>query len=416
MQYQFIFKCFRIICLLVTGALFLRGGLKYLEDKNNTEIEYRTFQETHLDIYPTLTLCVWNDVFKMTFGLYDREKLNKTYKVKDPLEYMKFLDGIIWDDEMVGVDYDDVTLDIKDRVESIVIIGDKWKELYSWHMSTNNANQSTKSSHSPSYSTNGFPFYTSYRHAWGKCFSLDLTVDQIPQLQENLINVIMIKFKNIRIPNVNLHYIISYPGQILQGLTIDLEFAWSQRITSGFLKAKLFLIDIIEVFRRRNTFHESCNENSKEYDNTVMENLIKTANCTPPHWNISSDYTICDNKEDMRKVSIPGSAGKTSSTAFLKKFLRPCDGILSATLNRVSERRQITFGGLIPTAGVNSASVGFLFKNDRYKEIKYTRKFDIESLIGNVGGYIGLFLGFAIWQLPDAIDFLITKLRTLQGG
>ena len=34
------------------------------------------------------------------------------------------------------------------------------------------------------------------------------------------------------------------------------------------------------------------------------------------------------------------------------------------------------------------------------KEIKQIMAFGIESLIANVGGYIGLFLGFAIIQLP----------------
>ena len=55
-------------------------------------------------------------------------------------------------------------------------------------------------------------------------------------------------------------------------------------------------------------------------------------------------------------------------------------------------------------------------KNEEYKEIKYTRAFDIENLIGNVGGYIGLFLGFAIWQLPDTIEFIAKKCSALFGG
>ena len=118
----------------------------------------------------------------------------------------------------------------------------------------------------------------------------------------------------------------------------------------------------------------------------------------------------------MKQVYIPYSPGKIATTTFLRKFLRPCDGLLSAAFKTVSERRQLTFGASISTGGVNSADLGFAFKNDRYKEIKYARKFDIESLIGNVGGYIGLFLGFAIWQLPDAVEFLARRLRNQLGG
>ena len=376
-------------------------------------MEYRKFQESKRDIYPTITFCIWNGRFEDKLGLYDREKLNKKYGIKEPGEYISFLKGHIWEDKMIEVDFDDVTLEIKDRIESIKIIGNKWQELYTWDMNDENRNESAESSSKFPQS----PFYTSYRHADGKCFSLDLAPEKMPNIRGQQINIVWIKFKNIRIPGINLEYMISYPGQILQGFTLDIESSWSQSITTGYLKGKNFFIDIVEVFRRRNTFlRKSCNKHWEKYDETVFSNIIKTANCKPPHWNISTDYPICNRKEKMKKVYIPLSPFKPASPKFLEKFLRPCDRIQAATFNTVSERRQLTWGGSISTDGVNSADVGFHFKNDRYKEIRYTRAFDIESLIGNVGGYIGLFLGFAIWQIPEAIEFLKIKLQTLQGG
>ena len=39
--------------------------------------------------------------------------------------------------------------------------------------------------------------------------------------------------------------------------------------------------------------------------------------------------------------------------------------------------------------------------NQNFKEIRQVRAFGIESLIGNIGGYIGLFLGASIIQLPQ---------------
>ena len=78
---QFVGYLFRIICLAATGALFLRGYFKYLEDRSSTQIEYKTFHDTKRDIYPTITLCIWNNWFKKQTGLYDREKLNKKYEI-----------------------------------------------------------------------------------------------------------------------------------------------------------------------------------------------------------------------------------------------------------------------------------------------------------------------------------------------
>ena len=118
----------------------------------------------------------------------------------------------------------------------------------------------------------------------------------------------------------------------------------------------------------------------------------------------------------MKMVRIFPSLSKPASPAILNNFSRPCDGILAATVNSISDRRSLTFGGIITNANNNSATLGFVFKNDRYKEIKYTRAFGFESLVGNVGGYIGLFLGFAIWQLPDAIEFLTSKFHAQMSG
>ena len=414
MECRFVGNFFRTICIATTGALFLRGGLKYFEDESSSLVKYRSFfQDSKRDIYPTLSLCFHTSGPKS--GLYDGAKLNETYAIEDPVEYQRFLEGTIWDDSMLEVRYDDVTFDIKDQVENISVIGSDGRKIYTWDTKDERTNDTTRTSDFPSKSSQRFPLYTSYRHGYQKCFSLDLSIDVMPHIHRHLVNAVGIALKDIRIPDVDIQYIISYPGQILRGLTIEAEISWGQRITSGDLKAKYFLIDVIEVFRKRNTFRESCNKDWKMFDDTVMKEIIRMANCTPPHWKISSNYPICKGEKKMSNVFIPESIGNIASTVFLKKFPQPCDGILSATSNIISERRHLTFGGLIPTDGGNSAEVLFYFKNEQYKEIKYTRAFDFEGLIGNVGGYIGLLLGCAIWQLPDAIQFIANQLCTLFG-
>ena len=40
------------------------------------------------------------------------------------------------------------------------------------------------------------------------------------------------------------------------------------------------------------------------------------------------------------------------------------------------------------------------YPSQEYKEIEQVRAYDVQSLVGNVGGYIGLFLGYALRELP----------------
>ena len=47
------------------------------------------------------------------------------------------------------------------------------------------------------------------------------------------------------------------------------------------------------------------------------------------------------------------------------------------------------------------ANISIMFTSQLYKEIVHGRDYDLDGVIGNGGGYVGLFLGFAIWQIPD---------------
>ena len=41
------------------------------------------------------------------------------------------------------------------------------------------------------------------------------------------------------------------------------------------------------------------------------------------------------------------------------------------------------------------------FPNRKYREIIHVQEYDIESMVGNIGGYIGLFLGYSLLHFPQ---------------
>jgi hypothetical protein len=49
------------------------------------------------------------------------------------------------------------------------------------------------------------------------------------------------------------------------------------------------------------------------------------------------------------------------------------------------------------------------FPNRKYRQITHVQEYDIESMVGNIGGYIGLFLGYSLLHFPK---FLITLWKT----
>ena len=40
------------------------------------------------------------------------------------------------------------------------------------------------------------------------------------------------------------------------------------------------------------------------------------------------------------------------------------------------------------------------FPNLKYREITHVQEYDVESMVGNIGGYIGLFLGYSLLHFP----------------
>ena len=47
--------------------------------------------------------------------------------------------------------------------------------------------------------------------------------------------------------------------------------------------------------------------------------------------------------------------------------------------------------------------VNMNFQGKTYMEIEQTQDYDLQSLIGNAGGYVGLFLGVCLLQLPQLL-------------
>ena len=45
----------------------------------------------------------------------------------------------------------------------------------------------------------------------------------------------------------------------------------------------------------------------------------------------------------------------------------------------------------------------FQYRNDKYWEIKNTRDFGMTSLWSDVGGFVGIFLGFSLFQLAEIL-------------
>ena len=115
MTSKYIAAPFYIVCILSTASLLAYCTWKYLKDESNSLTDFQVFHATEKDIYPTMSLCFQGK------GIYDRKKLKQIYKSRNVTRYVSFLKGRHWDERLLGVDYDDVTINLKDYVESVSV-------------------------------------------------------------------------------------------------------------------------------------------------------------------------------------------------------------------------------------------------------------------------------------------------------
>ena len=64
----------------------------------------------------------------------------------------------------------------------------------------------------------------------------------------------------------------------------------------------------------------------------------------------------------------------------------------------------------IDTMNGSHLELKFQYRNDKYWEIRNTRDFGITSLWSGVGGFVGIFLGFSLFQL---VEMLMSKMFML---
>ena len=317
------------------------------------------------------------------------------------------------------------------------------------------------------------PFIISYRHPTMKCFSFDISKNINDDAKKGkALSTFAFSFDSkVSIfqeeSMATMAFYLHYPGQLMRSNALEMVHLGEDWKTFR----KQFWVDTIEVIRNRNTRHSPCNMENYNDDEWITKKLIKNAKCTPPHWPVDDEYKErCISKDQLLKVLTPSL--ETTNPQFLNQFKddQPCDQIhaISFTFKELLEPPHCSISEMnkkddlrntdlhivnphqletidqqfinlrekkiqipdmkrqdiksSPTRKMDIKDKGsecerygmktveVHFKSPNYKEVTQIKDFCLESWVGNVGGYIGLFLGYSISQLPEFIGYVINKL------
>ena len=381
------------LCIFATLGMIVYCLVEYLKDKDVSSVDFKQFNEQEEYVYPTITLC-----FETQF-LGDR--LNNDKIGLDEWSYSNFLNGEYWQDNFLEVDFDNVTPKIEEYFLGIYV--SSFYDLktgfveYLYNAHDLNIND-------PSKSSTGYwklfvsKFYTSFRDTIARCVSFDIPNNLNTSIHkyELLFNASIFP-ESVRPEDNQFGVKIHYPNQYLSANVK--KYSWKKMDPNNpYSYTMKFKLQNIVVINMRNKPKNPCNENWRNDDQIKRRNIMTKVGCQPPHWRKLTDLENCTNKEQMKKFYYLDLTDQRPPCKSIQKVLYGYE-----ELNYIADN-------WLASSGDSSDiyfNVAIELDDSTFMEIKHVRAFDIQSLIGNSGGYFGLFTGYALLQVPQLISYII---------
>ena len=138
------------------------------------------------------------------------------------------------------------------------------------------------------------------------------------------------------------------------------------------------LITKVEVLKQRNKRNDQCVPDWKNWDATAMSKVVGNIGCLPPYHEPYKNFSTCSTKEELKEWFKMVPLVKTNQT------IHPCQVMPRITFDEINGLENMERG-----LGIN---IGY---PREAQIITQSRAVDENTLIGNIGGYIGLFLGIS---------------------
>ena len=151
----------------------------------------------------------------------------------------------------------------------------------------------------------------------------------------------------------------------------------------------------VTILIKRSGSNIPCDEELENDDGKFRRQIITIIKCVPPYWTrlegINSSVSTCNTVADLRNAHEWIQNYKKA----LGSYLQPCTQM--EILGKFDREENNEW---------EDPRIKFAYENTGYEEMKNTKSFDFESFVSGVGGFIGIFLGYSILQIPDLLELL----------
>ena len=136
----------------------------------------------------------------------------------------------------------------------------------------------------------------------------------------------------------------------------------------------------------------------KRYDDITLEDHLTSFGCRTPDQITASHWPICSTKEGMKQARIHLNNNKR----------RPCRKVESVDIESGESK---SIDGSDTTNSDHWFCITIRILNHRFKDTIQQKEVDIQTLIGYIGGYIGILTGFSLIQIPQIMMTISKHVR-----
>ena len=348
---------FKVVCVFIVTWMIGFWFYKFIiEDRDIGIVDYISIEDDDDFDLPMPYMCFETPVLI--------NKMNSIDPSTNNSEYLRYLKGEIFDKRFKDFDYDDVTLKLENYFLRADIV------LFNGEVLPNKSKEFT----------NKHIFSGFQEGLFLKCFEIkwnheaDKQSKRVKKIFLTYDKTKLINDLSININSTFLIYIgIHYPGQFLQEIGEKTAAPMSKTY------AQLLLITKgIEFLKRRNSHKRKCMQDWRNYDNAILIKEKESKQCRTPYHGTNRNIKKCNNIDELR----------TAKTDFLevreKYFPKPCNRISKADIN---------YHAYSDLSGLGREFKIVFSYPEEIRVITQSKEIDAHALIGNIGSYIGLFLG-----------------------
>ena len=174
-----------------------------------------------------------------------------------------------------------------------------------------------------------------------------------------------------------------------------------------------FDVSQITLLKSRHDAENACNPDLNDEDMEIMKTLVqdKILGCRPLYWKgLEAVGSMDECTELLQYKHISETLNNfTSYEKIRKRFTPPCKEMIIETNIQSRKGRKLKQKKFDRDQVSEEHETGlyldlqFRYVNDRYQVIENSRGFTMESCWAGIGGFIGIFIGLSLMQVPEIL-------------